>query len=77
MMKTVRLFVVMDEFKQYKKVNTITPEQFKKSLKKVICTELHKCHGHEACENDKIKIDNISKRLVKVFDTNKNGRLVY
>jgi hypothetical protein len=26
LLTTVRLFVIMDEFKQYSKVNTITPE---------------------------------------------------
>lgn len=67
----------MEEFKQYKKTNTITPEQFKKSLKKVICAELHKAHGEEPCPNDKIKMDAIAKKLVKVFDTNKNGKLEY
>ena len=57
LLTTVRLFVIMDEFKQYSKVNTITPEQFKKSLKKVICAEVHKHTGIEVCDNEKIKID--------------------
>ena len=77
MLTNVRLFVIMEEFQQYKKTNNITPDQFKKSLKKVICHELHKACGHEPCPNDKIKMDTIAKRLVKVFDANKNGKLEY
>lgn len=77
MLTNVRLFVIMEEFKQYKRTNNISADQFKKSLKKVICAELHKAHGHEACPNDKIKMDQIAKKLVKVFDANKNGKLEY
>lgn len=46
-------------------------------MKKVICSEIHKAHGQDPCPNDKIKMDAIAKKLVKVFDTNKNGKLEY
>ena len=77
MLTNVRLFVIMEEFKQYKRANNISAEQFKKSLKKVICSEIHKAHGADPCPNDRIKMDAIAKKLVKVFDTNKNGKLEY
>lgn len=77
MLTNVRLFVIMEEFNQYKKAGNITAEQFKKSLKKIICSEVHKAHGSEPCPNDKIKMDTIAKKLIKVFDTNKNGKLEY
>ena len=69
--------MMMEEFKQYKKSNTITSEQFKKSLKKVIFSETLETTGKELSINDKIKIDLVSKKLVKIFDTNKNGKLEY
>jgi hypothetical protein len=47
----------MDEFQQYKRKNNINPEEFKKSLKKVICEEMTKANGTEPSENDKIKMD--------------------
>jgi len=77
MLKDVRLFVLMIEFKQYQKSNNITGEQFKKSLKKVIGQEKLKATGKALTDNDSIKIDQISKKLVKVFDTNKNGKLEF
>ena len=40
LLENVRLFVVMDEFQQFKKTNNINAEQFKKSLKKVILNEI-------------------------------------
>ena len=52
-------------------------DQFKKSLKKVISDEQLKLTGKELSPNDKIKIDNIAKKLMKVFDTNKNGKLEF
>ena len=77
MLDTVRLFVIMDEFEKYKKVNNISSEQFKKSLKKVICEERHKHQGSDCTSNEITKIDAISKKLVKIFDANKNGKLEY
>lgn len=77
LMQNVRLFVIMEEFKQYKKSGTISNEQFKQSLKKIICQETHKHTGKAVCENDKTKVEQICKRLVKIFDTNKNGKLEY
>ena len=77
MLQKVRLFIVMAEFMQYKKTNQITNEQFKKSFKKVVCEEYHKHEGKETCSNDKLKIDAIAKKLLKVFDTNKNGKLEF
>ena len=41
----VRLFVVMIEFKQYRRSNNITSDQFKKSLKKIIADERLKLTG--------------------------------
>jgi len=77
LLKDVRLFVVMIEFKQYRRSNNITSEQFKKSLKKVIGEERLKATGKALSDNEKIKIDQISKKLMKVFDTNKNGKLEF
>ena len=77
MLQKVRLFVIMAEFGQYKKSNQITNDQFKKSFKKVVCAEYHKHEGKEACSNDILKVDAISKKLLKVFDTNKNGKLEF
>jgi hypothetical protein len=73
----VRLFVVIDEFSQYKKANNINAEQFKKSMKKVICSEIKLQRKTDVSDNEKIKIDSISKRLLKIFDCNKNGKLEY
>jgi len=67
----------MEEFNKYKKGNNISSEQFKKSLKKVICEESHKHTGTECTKNDMLKIDAIAKKLVRIFDTNKNGKLEY
>jgi len=67
----------MDEFQQYKRKNNINPEEFKKSLKKVITEEMTKANGTPPTENEKIKMDQIAKKLIKVFDTNKNGKLEY
>lgn len=77
MLQNVRLFVVMEEFQQFKKTNQISNEQFKKSLKKVICEEYHRHKGNKCSENDVLKIDLICKKLIKIFDTNKNGKLEY
>ena len=77
MMCHVRLFVVMEEFQQYRKGNQITNQQFKASLKKVLESETIKKEGRNLSANEKIKIDQISNKLVKVFDTNKNGKLEY
>ena len=57
MLINVRLFVVMDEFQQYKKASQISNEQFKKSLKKVICQEVYHHKGTECSENESLKID--------------------
>ena len=43
----------------------------------MICEETHKHSGKEVCDNDRLRIDAISKKLVKIFDTNKNGKLEY
>lgn len=77
MLKNVRLFVVMEEFKQYQKGNQINAQQFKTSLKKVIMSETEKNVGKALTPNEVLKIDSISKRLLKIFDTNKNGKLEY
>lgn len=53
----MRLFVVMIEFKQYKKSNNITADQFKTSFKKVVAAEKQKLTGQPLSENEKIKID--------------------
>ena len=53
----MRLFVVMIEFKQYKKSNNITADQFKTSLKKVIAGERQKLTNKQLSENEKIRID--------------------
>lgn len=45
MLANVRLFVAIDEFRQYKKGNQITSEQFKTSLRKVIVGEIEKATG--------------------------------
>ena len=67
----------MDEFQQYKRKNNINPEEFKKSLKKVISEEMTRANGTAPTENEKIKMDQIAKKLIKVFDTNKNVKLEY
>lgn len=67
----------MDEFKQYRKANHISSEQFKRSIHKVICSEVSKARGCECSANEKLKIDRIAKKLLKVFDTNKNGKLEF
>jgi hypothetical protein len=77
LLKDVRLFVVIIEFKQYRKANNITAEQFKTSFRKVIEGEKQKLENRQLSENEKIKIDQISKKLMKVFDTNKNGKLEF
>jgi len=46
-------------------------------LKKVICNETEKVIGKPLSANEKLKIDAIAKKLIKVFDTNKNGKLEY
>ena len=70
MLSSVRLVAAMEEFKQYKRTGIITLEQFRSSFKKLIETQY-------TSENQKLKIDKVCKRLVKIFDTNKNGRLEY
>ena len=67
----------MDEFKQYRKANHISSEQFKRSIHNVICSEVSKARGCECSANEKLKIDRIAKKLLKVFDTNKNGKLEF
>lgn len=57
LLKNVRLFAIMEEFSQYKKTNIISADNFKRSLKKVICSETHRHTGSEVCSNDQIKID--------------------
>ena len=57
LLKNVRLFSIMQEFEQYKRTNIISADNFKKSLKKVICQETHRHTGTEVCPNDQIKID--------------------
>lgn len=77
LLKEVRLFVIMIEFKQYRKSNNITADQFKTSFKKVVAGEKQKLTGQALSENEKIKVDQIAKKLMKVFDTNKNGKLEF
>lgn len=77
LLSNVRLFVIMDEFLQYKKSNNINAEQFKKSVKKIISSEIKLQRKSEVTANEKIKIDSISKKLLKIFDCNKNGKLEY
>jgi len=46
-------------------------------LKRAVFSEIIKQRGKLATTNDEMKIDVISKKLIKIFDTNKNGRLEY
>jgi len=43
----------------------------------VIGDEQLKETGKLLTENEKMKIENIAKKLMKVFDTNKNGKLEF
>jgi hypothetical protein len=38
---------------------------------------VRKARGCECSANEKLKIDRIAKKLLKVFDTNKNGKLEF
>ena len=77
MLAGVRLFVVMDEFLQYRKGNQISNQQFKTSFRKVCASEISAQQGRDLSENEKLKIDQISVKLASVFDTNKNGKLEF
>ena len=77
LLKNVRLFVIVNEFKKYKDSNQIPNDEFKELLKKVICDETHRHTGSECSGPDLEKIASISKLLVKIFDSNKNGKLEY
>lgn len=68
---------MMQEFKQYQKSNNITADQFKNSFKKVVASEKLKNQKKPLTDNEKIKVDQIARKLMKVFDTNKNGKLEF
>ena len=68
---------MMIEFKQYQKSNNITSDQFKNSFKKVVASEKLKVAKKPLTDNEKIKVDQIARKLMKVFDTNKNGKLEF
>ena len=46
-------------------------------MKKVLQNETVRKNGTELTENEKIKIDQVSNKLIRVFDANKNGKLEY
>ena len=46
-------------------------------MKRAVFSEIAKQRGKLATTNDEMKIDVISKKLIRIFDTNKNGRLEY
>ena len=76
MLDKVRLFAVMIEFKKYRRSNAISVDQLKKSMHNVIADEAAK-NGRELTDNDEIRIEQLAKKVIKVFDTNKNGKLEF
>ena len=66
----------MIEFRQYRRTNSISVDQLKKSMRNVIAEETVK-GGAELSENDEIRIEQLAKKVIKVFDTNKNGKLEF
>jgi hypothetical protein len=73
MLTRVKLFTIMLEFDQYRRTNSISADQFKNSLKNIFKAD----QNRELTDNENIKINDLSRRIIKVFDTNKNGRLEF
>lgn len=69
----IRLFNIMIEFDKYRRTNSISGDQFKNSLKTLFANNLNR----ELDDNEHIKINELTKKIIKVFDTNKNGKLEF
>lgn len=74
MLEKVTISKAMKEFEQYRKGNSISTDQFKTSMKTLI---LMASSDAEISENDLLRINTTTKRLIKLFDTNKNGKLEF